>query len=933
MSFVPVSGPATFRAGEQPRDGTVEFTGGRRTVSLPIRGALPVLTRAHAQSDVHPSVALLSGAALLGMRLVAAGRFGPDETGTRWQVAGLDATDEDRIAQLARARAREGLDEGTAEGIVRAVLDAVADAMPRAAPLATRRSPARDAATAAAPRRVDPDFTRRLEERVARARARGSDDRPQLVNLALRVEADEEELVAGAVRLVLQVVAADNAAHVADAALLWTEGDEPGSSHGFGDRARTHASIALRAAAEAWPVLDRLLALRVPDQITLDSDELLSLLDEGALALDAVGVQVLWPRYLDRDVTSRVVLSGPSAGRDEPLQTGLFGPDALFGFSWQLALHGDALSDEEMDALATAATPVIRIRDHWTVVDSAVLKRARKRLIKRVAPAAALAATLTEVVQVEDVEHQAVVGASLLRVRDQLLTAAVRDPIEVPAGLAATLRDYQRHGFTWLAELTGLGLGACLADDMGLGKTVQVIALHLHRHEAGFDTLAPLAAQPTQRRGPTLVVCPASLLGNWEAEIRRFAPGVPVRRLHGAGRTLEGLGADEVLGDPGFVLTTYGTMRNDAEQLAGVAWGLVVADEAQHVKNARSSTARALRTIPSAARVALTGTPVENDLTELWAILDWAVPGLLGSRNAFRKVWAAPIESGLEPTKARQFADLIGPFLLRRRKSDPGIAPELPAKTETDHLIGLTREQVVLYETYVRDCMRRIEEADEDTRRGLVLTLLTGLKQICNHPAHFLKQSDPRPAGRSEKLDLLDELIGTVLAEGGAALVFTQYVAMARLLERHLARAGVPHQFLHGGTPVREREAMVARFQAGSADGTAGAEGGVPVFLLSLKAGGTGLNLTRADHVIHVDRWWNPAVEEQATDRAYRIGQTRPVQVHRFITQGTIEEKIAELLSRKRALADTVLGRGEAGLTELSNDELRDLVELRGTRP
>lgn len=899
-----MSGPATFRAAALPREGTVEFTDVRRTVSLPVRGALPVLTRAHAQADVHPSVALLSGAALLGMRLVAAGRFGPDETGTSWRVAGLDAADEDRIVQLARARAEEGLEAATAEGIVRAVLDAVVDAMPRAAPLATRRSPAR---AEPVPHRVDPDFTRRLEERIARARARGNDDRPQLVDVALRVEADEEELVAGAVRLVLQVVAADNAAHVADAALLWTDADEPGSGHGFGDRARTHASIALRAAAEAWPVLDRLLALRVPDQITLDSDELLSLLDEGVAALDAIGVQVLWPRYLDRDVTSRVVLSGPPASRDEPLQTGLFGPDALFGFSWQLALHGDALTEEEMDDLSRAATPIIKIRDNWTIVDSAVLTRARKRLIRRVAPAAALAATLTEVVQVEDVEHQAVVGASLLAVRDRLRTAAVREPIAVPAGLAATLRDYQRHGFSWLAELTSLGLGACLADDMGLGKTIQVIALHLHRQE-GEDPATS---------GPTLVVCPASLLGNWEAEVRRFAPGVPVRRHHGSARDLDGV-------TEGFVLTTYGTMRNDAELLAGVPWGLVVADEAQHVKNARSSTARALRTIPGAARVALTGTPVENDLTELWAILDWAIPGLLGSRNAFRKVWAAPIESGLEPTKARQFADLIGPFLLRRRKSDPGIAPELPAKTETDHLIGLTREQVVLYETYVRDCMRRIEEADEDSRRGLVLKLLTGLKQICNHPAHFLKQANPRLGGRSEKLDLLDELIGTVLAEGGAALVFTQYVAMARLLERHLSRAGVPHQFLHGGTPVTEREAMVARFQAGP-----GSDGGVPVFLLSLKAGGTGLNLTAADHVIHVDRWWNPAVEEQATDRAYRIGQTRPVQVHRFVTQGTIEEKIAELLSRKRALADTVLGRGEAALTELSNDELRDLVTLR----
>jgi SNF2 family DNA or RNA helicase len=408
------------------------------------------------------------------------------------------------------------------------------------------------------------------------------------------------------------------------------------------------------------------------------------------------------------------------------------------------------------------------------------------------------------------------------------------------------------------------------------------------------------------------VVCPASLLGNWEAEIRRFAPGVAVRRHHGSARDLDGVTG-------GFVLTTYGTMRNDAALLGEVSWDLVVADEAQHIKNSRSAAARALRTISSTARVALTGTPVENDLTELWSILDWAIPGLLGSRNAFRKVWAGPIESGLEPTKARQFADLIGPFLLRRRKSDPGIAPELPAKTETDHVLGLTREQVVLYETLVRESMRRIEEADEETRRGLVLKLLTGLKQICNHPAHFLRQPNPRLRGRSEKLDLLDELVGTVVAEDGAVLVFTQYVAMARLLERHLATTGVPHQLLHGGTPVRERDAMVARFQAGE----------VPVFLLSLKAGGTGLNLTRADHVIHFDRWWNPAVEDQATDRAYRIGQTRPVQVHRCITQGTIEERIAELLTRKRSLADSVLARGETALTELSDAELRDLVELR----
>ena len=310
-----------------------------------------------------------------------------------------------------------------------------------------------------------------------------------------------------------------------------------------------------------------------------------------------------------------------------------------------------------------------------------------------------------------------------------------------------------------------------------------MIALALHRAEQGRGD------------GPTLVVCPASLLGNWEAELRRFAPGLPVRRFHGQARDLDGLASG-----PGFVLTTYGTMRVDAATLAAVPWDLVVADEAQHVKNPRSGTARELRTIPSTARVALTGTPVENELTELWAILDWATPGLLGSRGAFRRTWAAPIEAGVDPEVTARFRQLVAPFLLRRRKSDPGVAPELPPKTETDHLLSLTREQVVLYEAFVRDTLDRIERSDENARRGLVLALLTGLKQICNHPAHFLKQGSMTTT--SEKVELLDEIVDTVAAEGGAVLVFTQYVAMARLLSGHLERRGVGHLFLHGGTPV-----------------------------------------------------------------------------------------------------------------------------------
>jgi superfamily II DNA or RNA helicase len=902
LSFVPVTGPATFRAADPPREGVVEFSDERRTLALPMRAALPVLTRAlrrPGDEQVHPSVGLLAGAALLGMQLVAAGKFEPAGGAPHWRATLLDPADTDRITRLATSRHAEEVEPAVAEELVRQVLEAVVDSMPRSAPPATlTRQKLSGGST----------FAERLRARAARERRSG--DLPQLVRISLRVEADEEELVAGAVRLVLQVHDEQDPLHLCEAALLWTGTEE---SHGFGDRARTHASIALRGAAEAWPVLDRLLELRVPDEITLDGEELASLLEDGVGALKARGVDVLWPRSLGRDLTATTVLDkrAPAGKREEPLHDPPLGGDTMFTFNWQLALHGDPLTQEEMDQLAAAASPVLKLRGSWTVVDPAMARKARKRLLRTVKPAQAVAAALTGVVEVdpatdsgEATEAPVVVGASLLRVREQLLSAATREPIEPPAALQATLRDYQRHGLTWLADLTSLGLGACLADDMGLGKTVTLIALHLHRRSAGAT-------------GPTLVVCPASLLGNWEAEIQRFAPGVPVRRFHGAQRDLTGL-------DGGFLLTTYGTMRVDHKTLAGVSWDLVVADEAQHVKNPQSSTARALRTIPSLARVALTGTPVENNLTELWAILDWATPGLLGSRNAFRKVWAAPIESGHEPSKARQFADLIGPFLLRRRKSDPGIAPELPAKTETDHPLGLTQEQVVLYEAFVRDTMERIERADEETRRGLVLALLTGLKQICNHPAQFLKQSGAvRLTGRSEKLELLDELLATIVAEDGAALVFTQYVAMARLLEAHLTKIGLAHQFLHGGTPVREREAMVARFQAGPD------AGGVPVFLLSLKAGGTGLNLTRADHVIHVDRWWNPAVEDQATDRAYRIGQTKPVQVHRLVTRGTIEEKVAELLTRKRNLADSVLGRGDAALTELSNEELRDLVTLR----
>jgi superfamily II DNA or RNA helicase len=609
---------------------------------------------------------------------------------------------------------------------------------------------------------------------------------------------------------------------------------------------------AIRAIGRAaWPPLHRLL-----DQADLSDDEVAELL--------GTDLEVHWPRNLTTSLSAKAVI-GETGGR--------FRADDLLTLDWRLALGGDELTDAEKDVIAEAGRPIVRLRDQWVLVDPKLRQKIRRQL-GPVTAVQAVTAALTGTALI-DGEH--------VEVAPHSLTTAITTIPEIapPAGLNATLRDYQLHGLRWLAHLTSLGLGACLADDMGLGKTVTLIALHLHRGQE-----------------PTLVVCPASLLGNWEREIHRFAPGTRVTRYHGPQRTL----ATE-----GIVLTTYGTMRLDAEALRNHTWGMVVADEAQHVKNPHSGTAKALRSIPAGARVALSGTPVENSLSELWSILDWATPGLLGTHRAFRTRWPQPDDT---------LAKVVKPFLLRRRKSDPGVAPELPAKTETELPVRLTTEQAALYEALTRETLDRIARSDGMARRGLVLKLLTGLKQICNHPSHYL--GHPQLQGTSGKLDLLDELLATIVAGDGSALIFTQYVEMARLLERHISH---PTRFLHGGTPIPQRERMVDDFQQGRA----------PVFLLSLKAAGTGLNLTRADHVIHFDRWWNPAVEDQATDRAHRIGQTRPVQVHKLVTEGTVEDCVAALLQDKRDLADAVLHGGEAAFTELTDAELAELVQLRST--
>ncbi|WP_306184094.1 DEAD/DEAH box helicase [Streptomyces sp. MK5] len=888
----------------------------RRTapaLTLPVDAALPHLVRARHDPAAHPATACWGAAALHALRLTARGRMLPGLTATghdAWRAGPLDPDDIAHLRAIAAALPYEGhavplpgtgpLRLPEPEALLRAFLDAVADTLPR---------------TPAAPHTSGRPFADRRPQHLPAARdwaaevAAGMDAG---VRISLRLDLSAYDLFDGdgdgdggdgrhggdggtarrAGAAIVQVHSLADPTLVADAAALWA-GEADAS---FGPRARVDAALAVRRAARVWPPLDRLGEQEVPDVLALSEDEVSELLGVAATRLAAAGVAVHWPRDLAQDLAATaVVRPAPGSATDG---TGFFESDQLLSFRWQLALGGDPLTESEMDVLAEAHRPVVRLRDSWVLVDPALVRKARKRDLGLLDPVDALSVALTGAAEVDGETVEAVPVGALAALRDRI-TAGVR-PAEPPPGLAATLRDYQLRGLAWLDLMTSLGLGGCLADDMGLGKTVTVIALHLKR----------------AHRAPTLVVCPASLLGNWQREITRFAPGVPVRRFHGPDRTLDDLGG-------GFVLTTYGTMRSAVPRLAEQEWGMVVADEAQHVKNPYSATAKALRTIPSPARVALTGTPVENNLSELWALLDWTTPGLLGPLKSFRARHARAVENGEDEQAVERLARLVRPFLLRRRKSDPGIVPELPPKTETDHPVPLTREQAALYEAVVRESMLAIETAEGIARRGLVLKLLTSLKQICDHPALYLKEEHPRGgdrlAARSGKLALLDELLDTLLAEDGSALVFTQYVGMARLITTHLAARAVPVDLLHGGTPVPERERMVDRFQ----------EGATPVLVLSLKAAGTGLNLTRAGHVVHFDRWWNPAVEEQATDRAYRIGQTQPVQVHRLITEGTVEDRIAEMLAAKRALADAILGTGESALTELTDRELSDLVSLR----
>ncbi len=681
----------------------------------------------------------------------------------------------------------------------------------------------------------------------------------------------------------------------------------------FGPTALEDTLISLGRVARLAPELDHVLDEAAPSEVAVDDTAIVTLLRHRVEPLDDAGIGVLLPSWWSH--RPRLGLRAKAASSEAALTAGGVGMDAIVAFTWEGALGDRRLTKADLAALTRAAEAkqsLVRVRGQWLEIDATRINDMLGAIGTGGEAAAGqlLRAGLglddlgrSDEVDVVGVDASAVAWLGALL--DDALHATV-EPVPTPADFDGVLRPYQERGVGWLTFLGRLGLGACLADDMGLGKTAQLIAA--------------LLADPGA--GPTLVVCPVSVLGNWHRELERFAPKLTVLVHHGSARHSDAEPFSARAAGSDVVLTTYSLLARDLGHLTSVAWGRVAFDEAQQIKNPGAAQTKAALGLHATRRVALTGTPVENRLSDLWSIMNVLNPGLLGSARSFRERFASPIEREHDPEATELLRRVTGPFVLRRLKTDRSIISDLPDKIETVDRCPLTREQATLYRAVVDDLLADAEEAEGISRRGRVLAGLLRLKQVCNHPAHFLADGSPL-ASRSGKLTRTEELLEEILAEGDKVLCFTQFAAWGELLGPHLQRRfGVEALWLHGGVRRKARDEMVERFSS---------DDGPPLFLISLKAGGTGLNLTSASHVIHLDRWWNPAVEDQATDRAYRIGQHRKVQVHKLVTAGTVEERIDEMITAKRDLAERVVGTGEDWLTELSTAELRELVALRDT--
>jgi SNF2 family DNA or RNA helicase len=673
--------------------------------------------------------------------------------------------------------------------------------------------------------------------------------------------------------------------------------------------ARAYLLPALGQAASLSSQVEASLASPTPSGYDTDATGAHDFLTRAAWLLEGAGFGVLLPAWWTRKGTKMRLTARASVSSSKLKASSGLSLDEVVRVDWQVALGGETIGLAELQALAKLKAPLVRVRGQWIELSADEIQAAldfwkrkgSQTSARDVVKMALRDASRAGALEVDGVEASGWLGELLARLGD----ARGVEELPPPEGLRATLRPYQVRGYSWLEFLRQWGFGACLADDMGLGKSVQTLALLERDWRANG-------------RRPSLIVCPTSVVANWQKEAARFTPGLPVMVHHGTTRT-KGVAFRKAAAKHAIVVSTYALLHRDAETLASVEWRGVILDEAQNVKNAETKQARAARALPADFRVALTGTPVENNVGDLWSIMEFLNPGWLGTQAEFRRRFFLPIQTSRDPEATARLKRMTGPFVLRRLKTDKSVIADLPEKLEMRVFCTLTKEQASLYQAVADEAAEMLEDVSGMKRRGLVLATLVKLKQVCNHPAQFLGDNSSI-SGRSGKLSRLTEMLEEALAEGDRALVFTQFAEMGEILKRHLQESfGREALFLHGGVPKRQRDSMVERFQSA---------GGPRVFVLSLKAGGTGLNLTAANHVFHFDRWWNPAVENQATDRAFRIGQTRNVQVHKFVCAGTLEEKVDEMIEAKKEVAERVVGTGESWLTELSTAELKDLFAL-----
>ncbi|MEU7011408.1 DEAD/DEAH box helicase [Streptomyces sp. NPDC046332] len=668
----------------------------------------------------------------------------------------------------------------------------------------------------------------------------------------------------------------------------------------------------LRHIAADWAPAERLLERPVPDTFTLRAAEAVLLRGQAAHQLERAGLRVEWHHgWTDRLRTRAVLERRPAAPASAARPR--FALDDVLDGRWQVSVAGSDLSDSEMDDLAKTSVPLAKVRNQWVLVDEETAQRAGDRVMPPVAADQALRASLTGKINIDGITFDCEPAGDLAELVQFLRAGSRSAPVNSPHGLSATMRDYQKLGLAWLANTTDAGFGALLADDMGLGKSLTALALHLHRRNG--------TSRPA---GPSLIVCPASVVINWEREVQRFAPTVPTVRYHGPERTLDGTT------DRTVVITTYETIRRDIDVLVAHPFDLVIADEAQLIKNHRTGTAMAMRRLQSRIRIALSGTPVENNLNDAWSLMDWLNPGLFGSLRTFREQFGKPIEANITDTELTdRLAGLLKAFMLRRRKSDPGVLPELPPKVHSPRIVTLTPEQAALYQQVADETLREIRAAEGIARKGLLLKLFDQLQKICNAPEHFLDEplddayAPEQAAARSGKLAALDDLLPVLRDPDESCLIFTRYRAMAHRLVHHLQRHGISPLYFSGDISAgRDRQRIIDTFQNRLGQ----------TMVITVKAGGTGLTLTQASHVILFDRPWNPAKESQAIDRAHRLGQTRTVTVHQLTTENTLEDRVDELLRHKRALADAILTSDSSALSELTDDEICELIALGARR-